>query len=221
VSAPALDPARLHVFVDFDGTISEPDTIRFLTECLGAGPEFYAENGRLLRAREISLRDSVSRCIASVRVPPAEALARVRQEVRVDPGFAPLARWCAARGVPLTIVSAGFEEIIEALVPRAEFPGVEVLANRFRPGTWECVFRDDTVFGHDKAAVVRAAHAAGRWTVFAGDGSSDREPAEVADEVFAKPGRPLAEHCRAQGIPFVAYDSLAEVLASLAARVAG
>src|SRR2546428_402985 len=35
----------LHVFCDFDGTITEPDTLCFLTERLGAGPEHYPETG--------------------------------------------------------------------------------------------------------------------------------------------------------------------------------
>ena len=40
----------LHVFCDFDGTITEPDTLRFLTERLGAGPEYYRQRN-LLKAR--------------------------------------------------------------------------------------------------------------------------------------------------------------------------
>ena len=38
---------RLHVFIDFDGTITRVDTLQFLTERLGGGPELY-------RARDLS-----------------------------------------------------------------------------------------------------------------------------------------------------------------------
>ena len=33
-----LEPARLHVFTDFDGTITRPDTLEFLTGRFGGGP---------------------------------------------------------------------------------------------------------------------------------------------------------------------------------------
>src|SRR5882672_5806169 len=86
----------LHVFCDFDGTITEPDTLCFLTERLGAGPEHYRETGRLLRAGALSLREAVARDIGTIRTPFAEAAALLRAHVTVDAGFAPFARWCAA-----------------------------------------------------------------------------------------------------------------------------
>ena len=85
----------LHVFCDFDGTITEPDTLRFLTERLGAGPEYYRETGRLLRDGALSLREAVARDLGTIRVPFAEAAACLRAHVTVDAGFAPFARWCA------------------------------------------------------------------------------------------------------------------------------
>src|SRR5438093_378059 len=158
----------LHVFCDFDGTITEPDTLCFLTERLGAGPEHYRETGRLLRAGALSLREAVARDVGTIRTPFAEAAALLRAHVTVDAGFTPFARWCAANHVPLTILSGGFEEIVELLLRPTGAPVHDVRANRFRPGTWECRFRDDSPHGHDKAAALRAARAAGRRTVLVG-----------------------------------------------------
>src|SRR5262249_52284462 len=40
-----LDAGRLHVFIDFDGTITRVDTLQFLTERLGGGAALYRETG--------------------------------------------------------------------------------------------------------------------------------------------------------------------------------
>src|SRR6266480_3472115 len=153
----------LHVFCDFDGTITEPDTLCFLTERLGAGPEHYRETGRLLRG--------------------------------------------------------GFEEIVELLLRPTGAPVHDVRANRFRPGTWECRFRDDSPHGHDKAAALRSARAEGRRTVLVGDGFSDREPAAVADLVFARRGRSLADWCRTRAIACEEFDTFHDVQRGVVERL--
>jgi len=206
-----LDATRLHVFSDFDGTVSEPDTLKFLTERFGAGAAHYRETGRLLRAGEISLRDGVARDIGTLTVPFADAARALRAHVSIDPGFPPFARWCASERIPLTILSAGFEEIIALFLGREDFPDLEVRANRFRPGSWECIFRDASPLGHDKAAAVVQARRRGRKTIFIGDGFSDREAAAVADVVFVRRERSLVEHCRAAGIACEEYATFHDV----------
>lgn len=214
-----LDPKRLHVFCDFDGTITRPDTVQFLTERFGGGAALYRETGEQLRDGKVTLRDGIARDMATITVPFEEAASALVREVAIDPGFRPFARWCTALGVPLTILSAGFHEIIDLLLVPAELGAVEVRANRFEPGTWRAVFRDSTPLGHDKAAAVSAARELGRRTVFVGDGFSDREPAEVADLVFARRGRSLIEHCRTRRIACVQFDSFSEVQQNLQARL--
>jgi len=209
----------LHVFCDFDGTITEPDTLRLLTERLGAGPEHCRETDRLLRAGALSHREALARDLGTIRAPFAEAAALLRAHVTIDPEFAPFARWCAAHAVPLTILSGGFEEIVELLLGPTGAPVHDVRANRFRPGTWECRFRDDSPHGHDKAAALRSARAEGRRTVLVGDGFSDREPAAVADVVFARRGRSLADWCRTRAIACEEFDTFHDVQRGVAERL--
>jgi 2-hydroxy-3-keto-5-methylthiopentenyl-1-phosphate phosphatase len=210
----------LHVFSDFDGTITERDTLVFLGERLGGGVRMRQVNDRLLQEGRISLRQCVAANMRSIRAPFAEAAALLRAEIGLDPTFAPFAAWCAARGVPLTVLSAGFEEIVRLFLAPAGFPAVEIRANRLRPDErrgWQCDFRDRTEYGHDKAAALRAARAQGRRTVFIGDGFSDEAPAAVADEVFAK-GR-LVAYCRRRGIACTAIATFDDVRRALEPRL--
>ncbi|HJQ82651.1 MAG TPA: HAD-IB family phosphatase [Candidatus Binatia bacterium] len=214
--------ASLHVFTDFDGTITERDTLVFLTERLGGGERVQQTNVRLARDGRISLRQCIAGNMRSIRAPFAEAAALLRAHVALDPTFAPFAAWCAGRKIPLTVLSAGFREIIDLYLAPGAFPGVEIVANRLEPDErtgWRCVFRDRSDTGHDKAAAVRAAQRDGRRAVFIGDGMSDRAPAGVADAVFAKAG--LAAWCRERGIACREFRSFDDVRAALAAELSG
>lgn len=213
------DQTRVHIFTDFDGTITEQDTLVFLAMRLGGGPEMVNTIGRLLRTNEITLRDAIAAEMRSVRVPFATAETLLRAEVQLDPHFKPFAHWCAAQPLPLTVLSAGFYQNIQLFLSRAEFPQMEILANDLQPNErtgWQCVFRDKSDDGHDKALALHAARQRGQYTIFIGDGFSDRRAAEAADEVFAK--HALAEHCRARGIVCHEYRTFADVWAQLRGR---
>ncbi len=210
---------KVHIFSDFDGTISEKDTLIFLATNLGGGAQLVETIGRLIREDKLTLAEGIAAEMRSIRRPFAEAEKLLRQQVRIDPGFVPFARWCESKQIPLTILSAGFHQIIDLYVCREEFPHLDILANTLKPNEqngWQCVFRDKTPDGHDKSQALRAAHKRGEYTIFIGDGLSDRAAAEAADEVFAK--HSLAEHCRQRGINCHEYQTFNEVLEQLQGR---
>ncbi|QQS46201.1 MAG: HAD-IB family phosphatase [Acidobacteriota bacterium] len=207
---------EIHIFSDFDGTITNKDTLVFLAGTLGGGTGMVQAIGRLIRENRITLREGIAAEMRSIRAPFSRAEALLREEVRIDDGFHSLARWCEEEGVPLTVLSAGFHQIIDLFIRPEDFPRVEVLANTLDPDTdlgWQCVFRDRTEFGHDKAKALQAASRAGKHTIFIGDGLSDRGAAEVADEVFAK--HSLVQFCRDKGIPYREFDTFHDILRNL------
>lgn len=210
---------KLHIFSDFDGTITEKDTLVFLATRLGGGPKMVETIGRLIVEGKITLREGIAAEMRSIRKSFAEAASLLRKEVRIDSGFTPLARWCEEKRIPLTILSAGFHQIIDLFISRVEFPHIEILANDIRPNEeigWQCDFRDETAWGHDKAAPLKEARRRGEYVVFIGDGLSDRAAAEAADEVFAK--HSLAEYCRERGINRHEYQTFTEILKQLQSR---
>lgn len=205
-----------HIFCDFDGTITQQDTLVYLSTRLGAGPEFVRNIGEEIRVGRISLRDAIAAEMRTVRIGFPEAAAILQREIPLDPGFDQLVGWSESRRIPFTILSAGFQELIELFVPSASYPWISVLANHIDPhpvngwaNGWECRFRDDGPYGHDKRQSLRAARDRGEYVIFIGDGLSDRQAAEVADEVYAK--HSLTEYCREQGIAHREYETLADV----------
>ncbi len=209
---------KIHIFSDFDGTITEKDTLIFLATHLGGGAQMVEAIGRLIRDGKLSLRDGIAGEMRSIRKPFSEAVKLLR-DVRIDRGFVPLSRWCEEKNIPLTVLSAGFHQIIDLFLPDDDFPNIEIIANDVRPDErdgWQCLFRDETPYGHDKSLALRAARERGEYAIFIGDGLSDLAAAEAADEVFAK--HSLAEYCRNRGINCREYQTFDEILKDLQGR---
>lgn len=213
---PSRKNSQLHIFSDFDGTITETDTLVFLAEQVGGGVQMVNAIGRLVREGKISLRDGIAAEMRSIRVPFNEALQLLNEKVRVDATFFPFADWCLEMSLPLTVLSAGFHEIIDNFLEPHRLKQVEVLANRLQPDEqtgWRCEFRDNSQYGHDKSRAILAAKKRGERTCFIGDGLSDQASAEVADQVFAK--HSLAEYCLERRIAFHRFESFDDVRRTL------
>lgn len=212
---PALDVdlANASVFLDFDGTISTVDVGRHLLDRLGS-PE-WVELSRAFVAGRISSRE----CVLDEwgLLPHDEALLRaVAREVPLDPGFGPLLDALRAAGAEVTVVSDGFGFYVQDAC--APF-GVDVLTNEpdFATGRMEFPHEDRccacSSCGTCKQAPIKDAKYRGRVTVLVGDGTSDVKAAMLADVVFAKDD--LARWCAREGIGFVPFERLDDVLAAL------
>ncbi len=205
------------VFTDFDGTIT-------LDDCNGALVNRYLDPARkeaydqafvegqmvLWRLLDASLR--------ACEVPLTEAIDFLHGCVRLDPSFAAFHAWCVARGIPLEVLSAGTAEVVRSFLAAADLD-VPVTANRATAG--EACFGlapldEACPTGVDKAAIVQAARAAGYYTIFIGDGFSDRLAVPHADLVYAKDQ--LARWCAKKGHPHVAVTGFAEIMADLEGR---
>jgi 2-hydroxy-3-keto-5-methylthiopentenyl-1-phosphate phosphatase len=160
---------------------------------------------------ELTLNEVIALEFESVRAPLDEVVEWMRQNVRVRPGFAELARSHA----PL-IVSSGFRELIEPILER-EGVRLEVVANRLdpRPDGWRVVFREADACGVCGEPCKRSdvAHAHDGF-VYVGDGYSDRCIALAATRVFARDG--LASYLDSQGVAYEPFDDLRDVERALA-----
>ncbi len=214
----AIASEPIAVFSDFDGTIAHPDTLNFLTERF-AGNEFRRQIGKKIVTGELTLREGIELEVASIRGELHEVLDILGHNVVVDPQFPVFAEWCYSHNVPLTVLSAGMKQVVEHLLAPCQLKAVKIVANplQIQNGRWSLQFIDDTPWGHDKSKDVLQAKAEGYFTVFLGDGLSDRGAALNADLIFAKEG--LARFCRDEKIPFITFSDFSEVQQELSARM--
>ena len=191
------------VVVDWDGTVTEVDGLHLvLLEFGDVG--IYREAERRL-GRDLTLHEVIAFEFESVQAPLPEVVAWVRENVRVRPGFAELAR----RRRPL-VVSSGFRELIEPVLAR-EAIELEVVANSLdpRPDGWRARFRPAEVCRVCGERCKRSDVGGLDDVVYVGDGFSDRCIALGAGRVFARDG--LAEYLAREGVPFDPFADFYDV----------
>jgi HAD superfamily phosphoserine phosphatase-like hydrolase len=198
----------MRLVLDWDGTVTETDSLWMALEEFGDQEVFARVEGSLVEGR-LSFQEVMELEFATVTAPVEEVAAFLCREVRTRPGFAELAR--AER--PL-LLSSGFHELIEPVLGR-EGVELELRANRIevQPDGWRVVWRDPEpcpVCGDlcKRRSLPPAPFA------YVGDGYSDRCAALTAERVFARDG--LAEWLGSEGIAFERFDDLHDVLEALA-----
>lgn len=132
------------------------------------------------------------------------------EHAQLDGGFLAFYNWAVSANVPIVVLSGGLAPMIEATLKRFvghETAGLEVVANSVAVregfesvnhdgGAWRVLFRDDTVYGNDKAQAIKPyAEYCDKMDeedkpilLFAGDGISDLAAAGQTDLLFAKQG---------------------------------
>ncbi|MBU3699491.1 MAG: HAD-IB family phosphatase [Candidatus Kapabacteria bacterium] len=213
---------RLHLFLDFDGTISIGDVGDRLVGAFGSFDILHNE----LLAGEFTVAEYYRRAIASFSSNATpEAVEEFVQRQELDVGFAPLLAWSRENSIPATVVSDGFDVYIRPLLRRElgndELP---IASNTlsFEGGSWKPAFpgasESCTCFcASCKRNVILSTIGDDDVVIYVGDGLSDACAVRYADVVFAK--GTLAAMCTEEGIPHHTYRSLTEVLIILQRRM--
>ena len=191
--------------LDWDGTVTETDTLHLVIERFGDLELFHAVEAEI--GRGLTLREVIACEMETVKAPLEEVVGWLLENVCVRAGFAEL----VAAHDPL-IVSAGFHELISPVLAR-EGVAARVVANSVEadPSGWRAVFppaRRCDVCGEE---CKRSAVAHLRHFTYVGDGVSDRCVALAAGRVFARAG--LARYLDGLGVPYVPFDDLRDVRA--------
>jgi len=202
---------KCHAFVDFDGTIVPCDVTDFLLERFAAPS--WQDIERDWQAGRIGSRECMTRQVALLEATEPQVLDAISQ-LRVDPGFGTFLEQCALGGVGVTIVSDGFDFVIERVLRNAGLK-VPFYANHLeRHGTnrWRVTFpsaRSDcrALAGNCKCAFTEPYSSSVKVVV--GDGRSDFCISGQADLVFAK--GTLLELCRTSGTTHYAFSDFFDV----------
>jgi 2-hydroxy-3-keto-5-methylthiopentenyl-1-phosphate phosphatase len=198
------------VVVDWDGTVTERDTLMHVLRHFVAptvlGP-LEAELDAGLAAGTITHREVMEREWAQLTAPLGDVVAFVVEHARVRPGFAEF----AARFDPL-ILSSGFHETIEPVLAR-ERVTARVRANHAEPRAdgWRIRWVSDSACDTCGQPCKRGSLPDGPFT-YVGDGFSDRCAALAADRIFARDG--LARYLNSVGVRYEPFTDFREFMVS-------
>ena len=213
---------RLHLFLDFDGTITVRDTGDDLFRTFGQFEPIHSEllNGEMTvatyyRRSAVMLRDELT----------LEAIHEWANTREVDAGLQDLVALCRLYGVQVAVASDGFNVYIEPILERSGVGELPVHCNVLQPadGGWETSFPGASescscFCASCKRNAVLQHVGENDIVIYVGDGRSDTCAARHADLIFAKDH--LAAWCNEERIPHHPYKTLQDVRRILAGRLA-
>ena len=208
---------RLRIFVDFDGTITTRDVVDVVLEKFARKEWLDVEKD--WQTGRIGSRECLTRQMNFV-VAKEEELTHLIDPIEIDPFFIGFLKRSKEHGIPVSVVSDGFDLFIDQILKKnfkdsPEFlTGLPVFCNRLY---WtgkglKAVFTGPPCAhgcANCKVAVIKKYSAPEEEIIFVGDGLSDRFAAEASDLTFAK-GK-LLDHCKTKNISHKAYSNFGEV----------
>ena len=199
----------LLIACDFDGTITERDTLHLIVGAYGTRG-LWEEIQPRLNAGEVSLEQAMQEEFDSVRATPEQVLELVLREAGLRHGFPEFVRWARESDHRLIVFSSGFRTVIEAALEHWGIHGLQVVSHEARFSLEGCrlVWSDrgdvcEECGRRCKRHDLRS-HSRGERLVYIGDGISDRCGARMADVIFAR--SMLADDLEREGIPFTRFE---------------
>lgn len=213
----------IHFFLDFDGTIASVDVVDLLLERFAG--EKWKDVEKEWVSGKIGSRECLTRQVELLKASPQDVEKLVSQ-VQLDRYFIPFLKKAEELGVLVTIVSDGFDLLIEQVLKKnleknlGLLKALPIFSNKLRKnGTgFKALFTDDPPCEHGcancKSALIKRLTAHDDNVFFVGDGLSDRYAAHAAHLTFAK-GR-LLEYCVDKNLDHIAYKDFQKVTEWLA-----
>jgi 2,3-diketo-5-methylthio-1-phosphopentane phosphatase len=203
---------RLALLCDFDGTVTKSDVgFRVYTRF---GDERWEEINKRWRRGEISSKECLIGEYSLIDASEDEVREYV-MGMEIDPGFADLVNTCKENGIPIAVVSDGFDFYIHAILEKYGFSNVDAFCNRmwFNGRKVELAFpfydQGCGKCGNCKTLHVKKLRDENRKVIYIGDGLSDKFASRASDVIFAKDE--LMEYLESNRVEFNRFSNLSDV----------
>ena len=208
----------MHVFCDFDGTITVQDASDFILARF-ADPE-WQDIEEQWKKGIIGSAQCMQRQVALIRA-NQQKLDTALDAIEIDPSFPAFTDFCRTRRIALTVISDGVDYFIHRILARHRLPLLPVIANQLTIHGQNGDKRYRLALPFSQAACesgagmckCRCVGAAAGTRVYVGDGRSDFCVANKPELVFAKGD--LAEFCERRSIAFIPYRQFDDVARAL------
>lgn len=219
-----MDGSKLKVFVDFDGTITSEDV----------GDAIFREFGDLkdvekiieeLHNGKISSRQCWDILCNSVKKIDENELLLFIDKMNIEPTFKSFVNLCDENKITLFILSDGFDYYIKRILNREGLSHLKYFANKLRINEDKLIpeypyFNPDyPVSANPKQYHIINNSSDDDYTVFIGDGNSDKDAAQYCDYIFAK--NYLLKFCERERIsywPFKDFNDVSERIKELLSK---
>ena len=208
----------IHFFLDFDGTVAASDVVDLVLEKYA--DKKWKEIEKEWSSGKIGSRECLSRQVDLIKA-TQEDLKNIAYGVSLDPFFLSFLKKAEELGVLVTIVSDGFDILIEQVLKKnfeKQAPilkALPIFSNKLVQSGhgFKAAFATEPPCDHGcancKAQVIKKTTSFDDHVFFVGDGLSDRYAAQTAHLTFAK-GK-LLDYCKSQNLDAISYQDFSKI----------
>lgn len=215
--------SKITILCDFDGTVAERDIGHHFFETFVKDTNRWLDTLERWKMGLISSKECLEHEISWVDADRLDIDAFITKE-RLDPYFRDFVDFCVKRKYDILILSDGLDYYIESLLMRSGLGFIPFRANHLllNGSSIEGIdfpyhnLKDCTMCGNCKLFHLEEKRREGYFTVYVGNGYSDRCPAEHADLVLAKSD--LLAHCEREEISCIPFENFRDVERELTKR---
>jgi len=206
------------IFVDFDGTITKRDV----------GDAIFLEFGNKAKTEgiivdllsgKLSARDTWIQLCNTIDNADADIMGSFVDTIEMDETFHLFVDFCKSNNLDLFVLSDGFDFYINRIFKRENLQDVKFFCNNLEIKDGKMIpsfpYYDETcsTSANCKQNHVISNSSDEDYTVYIGDGNSDKHPAQFCDYIFAKHG--LLRYCEKERITFFPYQNFNDVIKKL------
>jgi 2,3-diketo-5-methylthio-1-phosphopentane phosphatase len=210
----------IKVFVDFDGTITLEDVGEAIFQKFGNTEKVNKIIEDLL-SDKISSKKCWDQLCNSVENLDHKQLDHFIDMLDVDPSFKFFVEFCKQNEIELIVLSDGFDYYIERIFKRENLCELIYYSNKLFFDDKQKLSAEYPYYDSDfpTSANCKRNHIINHssdddYTIYVGNGNSDKEAAQYCDFIFAKDG--LARFCSMERISFYPFKNFIEVQNKLA-----
>jgi len=213
------------IFVDFDGTITKLDVGENLFRKFGDEASVKKIIGNYLSEKIASKEMWLSLC-KSATITDKQQLFDFIDSIEIDETFIEFAEYCKSNNFDLYILSDGFDLYIDRILKREKLEHIKYFSNKMT------INKDNELLpsfpyldmDYKNSANCKRNHIINlsgddEFTIFVGDGFSDRYTVVYCDFIFAKDD--LLKYCERERIsyfPFKNFNDVKRILENLISK---
>lgn len=201
------------ILSDFDGTITNKDVGTALIK--NFGPDGWKEYEKKYIKREISSKDSLSFYYENMKRPTNGLLDYVDNNIKLDDYFLSFYNYIKEKNYDFYIVSDGMDFYIDFILKKYDLNDIPFYSNTYIDKTnvetkYPYFNLECGMCGNCKYSHLNNLSDESTFTIYIGDGHSDRCVADKVDLTFAKDD--LEKYCKDRDIKYIKFNDFSDVL---------
>lgn len=203
------------LFIDFDGTITKEDVGEAIFRKF-ADEKKVNEIVEKLLSDKISSRQCWDELCGLIKHPNKKNLDDFIDTMEIDSTFIAFTKFCNENKLDFVVLSDGFDYYIERVFEKAGITNVKYYSNKLFVNEVKGLSVEYPYFDADSpiSANCKKNHVINHssdddYSVYIGDGNSDKDAVQYCDFIFAKKG--LARFCSMERISFYPFNNFDDV----------